>query len=103
MIKKISIGDSVPPFSFECTDPQIHSFNDLLGKNIVLYFYVIADFNALVKSFDNEAKPPKPAWVAEQLERLGAVVVSADRWAHEVLKSEDVKQAIRQRCRCRRA
>ncbi len=37
------------------------------------------------------------SFVAEQLERLGAVVVSADRWAHEVLKSEDVKQAIRQR------
>lgn len=29
-----------------------------------------ADFDALVKAFDDESKPPKPAWIAEQLERL---------------------------------
>ncbi len=38
-MKKIAIGDSVPTFAFECTDTKIHSFNDLLGQNIVLYFY----------------------------------------------------------------
>ena len=37
------------------------------------------------------------SFVAEQLERLGAAVVSADRWAHEVLKIEDVKNAVRER------
>lgn len=35
----IKIGDKVPDFTFQCTDPSIHSFKDLLGKNIVLYFY----------------------------------------------------------------
>ncbi|MBS0287255.1 MAG: peroxiredoxin [Proteobacteria bacterium] len=33
------IGSKVPDFHFECTDPAIHSFKDLAGKNIVLYFY----------------------------------------------------------------
>jgi dephospho-CoA kinase len=37
------------------------------------------------------------SFVARQLEERGAAVVSADRWAHEVLKFEDVKQAVRQR------
>lgn len=35
----LSLGDPVPPFQFQCTDPNIHSFSDLLGQNIVLYFY----------------------------------------------------------------
>ncbi len=35
----IKIGDKVPDFTFECTDPSIRSFKDLLGKNVVLYFY----------------------------------------------------------------
>ena len=30
-----------------------------------------ADFDALVRVFDDPTKPPKPAWVAEQLEQLG--------------------------------
>ncbi|MCS5709098.1 peroxiredoxin [Candidatus Berkiella cookevillensis] len=38
-MKKISIGDPVPNFTFNCTDPNLHSFADLLGSNIVLYFY----------------------------------------------------------------
>ncbi len=38
-MKKIAIGDNVPTFTFDCTDPKIHSFNDLLGQNIILYFY----------------------------------------------------------------
>lgn len=38
-MNKIAIGDLVPPFEFECTDPNLHSFQDLRGKNIVLYFY----------------------------------------------------------------
>lgn len=35
----LSIGDHLPEISFQCTDPNIRSFRDLLGKNIVLYFY----------------------------------------------------------------
>lgn len=38
-MNKIAVGDRVPDFRFDCTDPKIHSFNSLLGKNIVLYFY----------------------------------------------------------------
>jgi peroxiredoxin Q/BCP len=38
-LKKLNIGDSAPDITFECTDPNIHSFKDLLGKNVVLYFY----------------------------------------------------------------
>lgn len=38
-MKKIAIGDPVPHFTFKCTDPNLHSFADLLGSNIVLYFY----------------------------------------------------------------
>jgi dephospho-CoA kinase len=37
------------------------------------------------------------SFVAEQLERKGAAVVSADRAAHEVLKLDEVKTAVRQR------
>ena len=38
-MKKIAIGDRVPTIRFECTDPTLHSFQDLRGKNIVLYLY----------------------------------------------------------------
>ncbi|MFI4937479.1 MAG: peroxiredoxin [Candidatus Berkiellales bacterium] len=38
-MNKIAVGDPAPDFGFESTDPSIHSFKDLLGKNIVLYFY----------------------------------------------------------------
>ena len=38
-VKELSVGDPVPTHSFQCTDPQITSFADLKGKNIVLYFY----------------------------------------------------------------
>ncbi len=38
-MKNLSIGDPVPTLSFDSTDPNIHSFQDLLGKNIVVYFY----------------------------------------------------------------
>ncbi len=38
-MKEIAIGDSVPDFQFTCTDPNIHSFKDLLGQPFVLYFY----------------------------------------------------------------
>lgn len=38
-MKKIAIGDSVPDFTFSCTDSSIHSFADLRGSNVVLYFY----------------------------------------------------------------
>ncbi len=37
------------------------------------------------------------SFVAEQFERLGAAKVSADVWAHEVLKLDEVKQALRDR------
>jgi dephospho-CoA kinase len=37
------------------------------------------------------------SFVAEHLKRKGAAVVSADQWAHEVLKFDDVKKAVRQR------
>jgi dephospho-CoA kinase len=37
------------------------------------------------------------SFVAEQLKRKGAAVVSADQWAHEVLKFEDVRQAVHRR------
>ncbi len=36
---KIDVGHKVPDFTFECTDSNIHSFKDLSGKRIVLYFY----------------------------------------------------------------
>lgn len=35
----ISVGDAVPDLTFETTDPSVHSFKSLLGKNIVLFFY----------------------------------------------------------------
>ena len=38
-MKKLSQGQSVPLFTFECTDPNIRSFKDLQGHNFVLYFY----------------------------------------------------------------
>ncbi len=37
------------------------------------------------------------SYVAEQLQHQGAVVISADRLAHEVLRQGDVKQAVRAR------
>jgi dephospho-CoA kinase len=37
------------------------------------------------------------SFVAEQLSRKGAAVVSADRLAHEVLRQDDVKQRARER------
>lgn len=37
--KKIAVGDKVPSGTFESTDPKLKSFDDLLGQNIVLYFY----------------------------------------------------------------
>ncbi len=37
------------------------------------------------------------SWIAGQLERQGAAVVSADAWAHEVLKLDEVKQLAHQR------
>ena len=37
------------------------------------------------------------SFIAEQFERLGAAVVSADRWAHEVLKLDEIKHAVRER------
>lgn len=33
------IGDKAPEWAFESTDPNLHSFGDLLGQNVVLYFY----------------------------------------------------------------
>ena len=41
------------------------------------------------------------SYVAEQLQHQGAVVISADRLAHEVLRQGDVKQAVRAVGRCR--
>lgn len=38
-MEQISVGGKVPDFTFQCTDPAIQSFNDLKGKNVVLYFY----------------------------------------------------------------
>lgn len=38
-MQKIGIGDKVPSFPFVCTHSHIKSFQDLKGKNIVLYFY----------------------------------------------------------------
>lgn len=39
MAKGFKEGDKLPEITFESTDPNLTSFNDLLGKNIVLYFY----------------------------------------------------------------
>lgn len=39
MPRALEIGDSVPSITFECTDPSITCFQDLIGQNIVLYFY----------------------------------------------------------------
>jgi peroxiredoxin Q/BCP len=39
LAKKTKIGDKVPEWTFESTDPNLHAFGDLLGQNIVLYFY----------------------------------------------------------------
>lgn len=38
-MKKMGVGDKAPDFAFECTDPNLHSFADLKGRNVVLYFY----------------------------------------------------------------
>lgn len=35
----LTVGDLIPSFEFQCTDPTIHSFTELRGQNIVLYFY----------------------------------------------------------------
>ncbi len=36
---KVTAGDPVPDFAFECTNPHVQSFSDLIGQNVVLYFY----------------------------------------------------------------
>lgn len=36
---KATIGKTIANLHFECTDPHLHSFADLLGKKLVLYFY----------------------------------------------------------------
>jgi thioredoxin-dependent peroxiredoxin len=38
-MKKMELGDKLPALSFTSTNPQLQSFDDLKGKNIVLYFY----------------------------------------------------------------
>jgi peroxiredoxin Q/BCP len=38
-MKKIVLNKPLPALSFTATDPALHSFSDLLGKHIVLYFY----------------------------------------------------------------
>lgn len=38
-MKVLTVGDPLPDITFNCTDPNLHSFKELLGKNIVLYFY----------------------------------------------------------------
>lgn len=38
-MKHIDVGDKVPDFTFESTDPAINSFASLKGKNVILYFY----------------------------------------------------------------
>lgn len=38
-MKKIEIGEKIADLKFESTDSTLHSFKDLLGKNVVLYFY----------------------------------------------------------------
>lgn len=38
-MSKITVGDKVPPLSFETTDNKITSFEDYKGQNLVLYFY----------------------------------------------------------------
>jgi len=35
----MKIGDDTPDFTFECTDPKVHSFKDFPQKYLVLYFY----------------------------------------------------------------
>ena len=52
------------PFTFSCTDPNISSFNDLLGQRMVIYFYPkdntpgctleSKDFSALLADFKKE-------------------------------------------------
>lgn len=39
MPKTLVTGQAVPQCAFHCTDPNIQSFEDLRGKNIVIYFY----------------------------------------------------------------
>lgn len=38
-MKGVSVGQKVADSEFICTDSHLHRFSDLLGKNIVLYFY----------------------------------------------------------------
>lgn len=38
-MKTANIGETIPDFSFVSTDANLRSFKDLLGQNIVLYFY----------------------------------------------------------------
>lgn len=37
--KEITVGEKVPDWTFVSTDPFLNSFKDLMGHNIVLYFY----------------------------------------------------------------
>lgn len=39
LMKKIELGDKIPSLTFETTNESITSFDDVKGKNIVLYFY----------------------------------------------------------------
>ncbi len=62
-MEQLKIGDAAPTFSFECTEPNITCFKDLLGKKIVLYFYPKdntpgctlegKDFSTLKEQFSN--------------------------------------------------
>lgn len=36
---QVKVGDKIPEFSFESTDPNLRSFADLTDKHVVLYFY----------------------------------------------------------------
>ncbi len=38
-MEKLGVGDKIPSLTFETTNESITSFDDLKGKNIVLYFY----------------------------------------------------------------
>jgi peroxiredoxin Q/BCP len=38
-MEKLGIGDKIPSLTFETTNESITSFDELKGKNIVLYFY----------------------------------------------------------------